>query len=208
MELGELIDQGLIILIGRRVGSSPGEAGNFLPSRGRRPTRVTNQVSRMGQTRAVMSGDAMEKDRLTRSIREQIRGLHHLFHGCTRPEHRHDLPSDTGFRNDFCLVDILGIGGVDRGEGHDRLDPFATDDPVQGDRMLPAPSHQLAGDDDAHALLGMTLPPGGGAHGGSRCGYDRDQDAVANRDRMKHERAIPTRQETPTAPPADLRREF
>jgi hypothetical protein len=133
----------------------------------------------VGQTGAVMPGDAMEKDRLTRAIREQIRGLGHLFHGCARPGHRHDLPSDTGFSNDFGLVDVLGIRGVDRGQCHDRLDPFATDDPVQGHRILPTSSYQLAGDDHAYPLLGVTLPPSRGAHRGSHCDYDSGRDAVA-----------------------------
>ena len=85
VDIGERIDQGPIILIGRCVGSSPGEAGNFVPSRRRRPSRVTYQVCCMSQTCAVMAGDAMEKDRLKRGVREQIRGLGHLFHGRARP---------------------------------------------------------------------------------------------------------------------------
>jgi hypothetical protein len=194
VDSSELIDQGLVILIRRCVGASPGETGNFLPSRGRRPSRVTYQVSRVGQTGAVMAGDAMEKDGLTRSIREQIGGFRHLFHGCARPDHRHDLPSNTGFSHDFRLIDVLGIGWVDRGESHDRLDPLATDDSVQGRRILPASSHQLSRDDHAYTLFGVTLPPSRSAEGGSHCDDDSDPRAVANRERKIHECVIPSRQ--------------
>jgi hypothetical protein len=105
----------------------------------------------------MMAGDAMEKDRLKRGIREQIRGLGHLFHCCARPEHRHDLPSDARFRDDFRLVDVFRIRGVYRREGHDCVDSFATDDPMQGRRVLPASAHQLARDYHAYSLLGVTL---------------------------------------------------
>jgi hypothetical protein len=84
----------------------------------------------MRQTGAVVPGDAVEKDRLKRWIREQVRSSGHLFHRRARPVHRHDLPSDTGFSDDFRLADVFRICGVDRGERHNSLDSFATDDPV------------------------------------------------------------------------------
>jgi hypothetical protein len=155
-----------------------------------------------------MAGDAMEKDWLKPWIREQIRGSCHLFHGRARPLHRHDLPSDTGLSDDLRLVDVLGICGVDRAQGHDCLDSFATDDPVQGHRVLPASSHQSAGDDYANALLGVTFRPNRGAYGGSHCDHDCDPHSEAIWDRKTHERVISQRQRSHTAPPADRRREF
>jgi hypothetical protein len=83
VDLGELVDQGPVILIGRSIGSSPGEAGNFVPGRCRRPSLMADQVSGVDQAGPMMAGDAMEKDWPSRRVCEQIRGLGHLFHGCS-----------------------------------------------------------------------------------------------------------------------------
>ena len=157
----------------------------------------------MSQTCAVMAGDAMEKDRLRRGVREQVRGLGHLFHGRGDPSIgtiRHPTPVSA---TTFACSTYLGSVGIYRRERHDRLDPFATDDPVQGHRILPGSAHQTAGDDHANSLLGVTLGPGRCGYGRSGCHRNSDPHSEANWDRMTHERVISQRPKSPTAPRTD-----
>jgi hypothetical protein len=161
---------------------------------------MADQVSCVGQAGAVMAGDAMEKDGPSRRVREQIRGLRHLFHSCARPVHRHDLPSYTGFSDNFRLIDVLGISSVNRRERHDCLDSFATNNPVQCRRSLPTSPYQLAGDDHADPLFVAIFPPRHGANGRSNRDHDSDHHPAANRDWMIHGRANPSGQQSVTAP--------
>ena len=109
---------------------------------------MPDQVGGVGQTRAVMAGDAVEKDRLPSRIGQQVGRLGHLLEGRPRPAHRHNDPAHSRLVDDLGLTDILGIVAIDRRQRHDRLDPLTGDDRPQRLRTLPGSTNQTAGDDD------------------------------------------------------------
>lgn len=88
----------------------------------------------------MMPSHAVEEDRLTGGIGENISGESHLFQCCSRAAHRNQNPGYSGFGDDLGLCHVLRIVGVDSGEGHDGLDPLARDDRAQRGRLLPGPS--------------------------------------------------------------------
>jgi hypothetical protein len=149
LKSGEFIDKRLVILIGSRGRSSPGKIGHFFPGRGGRPSSAPNQVCGVGQARAVMSRDTVEKDRLTPRISQQVGSLSHLFEGGRRPAHLYEEPAYPQFRYDLRLTDVLGIVAIDRRQRHDRLDPLTGDDRPQSVRSLPSSANQTAGDDNS-----------------------------------------------------------
>jgi hypothetical protein len=102
----------------------------------------------VSQTRAVMSGDTVEKDRLSLGIRQKVGRLGHLFKARPRAAHRHNNPTHSGLIDDFGLSDILGIITINCRQRHDRLDPLAGNDRPQRLRTLPRSSNETTGDDN------------------------------------------------------------
>jgi hypothetical protein len=102
----------------------------------------------VGQTRAVMSGDAVEKDRLSLDIRQKVGRLGHLLQGRPRPAHRHNKPAHSRFIDDFGLSNVLGIVAIDRRQCHDRFNPLTGNDRPQRLRTLPGSAYETTGDDN------------------------------------------------------------
>ena len=96
----------------------------------------------------MMSGDAVEKDRLSTDIRQEVGCLSHLLEGRPRPAHRHNQPVHSRLTDDFGLSDVLGIVAIDRRQRHDRLDPLTGNDRPQRLRTLPGSPYETTGDDN------------------------------------------------------------
>src|SRR5262245_53765562 len=68
LEPGELLDEGSIVLIGRRLRPGPGKLGDRLPSLLGRAAGVADQVGCMRQVGPVVARHAMEEDGLACGI--------------------------------------------------------------------------------------------------------------------------------------------
>jgi hypothetical protein len=68
----------------------------------------------MDQTRTVMSGHTVEKNRLSLRIGQKVGCFGHLLECRMRPSHRHNKPRHSCFSDDFGLSDVLEVVAIDR----------------------------------------------------------------------------------------------
>jgi hypothetical protein len=150
----------------------------------RRVTLVADQVSGVRQAGAVMTRHTVKEDWLPGRVGKKVGGDRHLLESRARASHRHDHPADSRLAHKFCLVAELGIGRVDRRQGHDRPDSLTSDDPAERAGPLPGAPHEMAWNHNLYPLLEPVItvqPQGerGDQHGRSQTKPESQPEGVA-----------------------------
>ncbi len=157
----KLCDKLAVVLVRARTRVRPWQRRDFGPGCLRRPPLMANAIRGVDQAGTVVTGHAVEEDRLPGGIRKQVSRGGHLCQSCARPTHRNQEPRHSGFVHYFGLFHVLRVVAVDRGQRHDGPDSLARDDRPQRVRMLPRPSYQSAGIDDVRSFFGPLIPTSG-----------------------------------------------
>lgn len=147
----------------------------------------------------MMTGHAVEEDRLAARVGEQVGCFGHLLESRPRPAHRHDDPVDARLLHHARLGDIFRIVGIDRREGDDRFDLLPRDQPAERPGLLPGPTHEPSGHDHAHPLLGPVVP---GRNHRERCSR-RGTRQKPDRNAAAHAQAAPFAWRIPADSAAD-----
>jgi len=136
-----------------------------------------------------MSGHAVEENRASIGIGQEVGRLDELLERCARPAHGDDDPIHARLTYDPLLVDILRVIPIDGRERDDRPDLLPGDDPAKWSRPLPGTSDHPAGDDHGDPLLKKVVPKRRRAETKERRGDHRASDC--NAPSWRHQPGLP-----------------